>query len=153
MPDFSVGDTIVAVATPPGPGGLGVVRLSGPDAETIAGRLAPGCTLEPRRATFTRLVDPGGPARSTLDQVVIQSPPGNGILVPTGKLGVDAGASAALDIYSLLGEGVTIGNFPFAALSVNGRYRFYSINLTTGQALSLGRLGEPVIDIAIPLAQ
>ncbi len=99
--------------------------------------------------TATTLVD----LDTTLDQVVIQSPPGNGILVPTGKLGVDAGAAAALDIYSLLGEGVTIGNFPFAALSVNGRYRFYSINLTTGQALSLGRLGEPVIDIAIPLAQ
>jgi len=32
-------DTIVAIATPPGRGGIGVVRLSGPDAHAIAGRL------------------------------------------------------------------------------------------------------------------
>ena len=36
------------------------------------------------------------------DQVAIQSPPGNGILVATGKLGVDAGRRAGFDIYSLL---------------------------------------------------
>ena len=29
---FSTDDTIVAIATPPGRGGIGVVRLSGPDA-------------------------------------------------------------------------------------------------------------------------
>lgn len=29
-------DTIAAVATPPGPGGIGIVRVSGPDAEAIA---------------------------------------------------------------------------------------------------------------------
>lgn len=32
-------DTIVAIATPPGEGGLAVVRMSGPDAEKIAGRI------------------------------------------------------------------------------------------------------------------
>ena len=32
-------DTIVAIATPPGSGALGVIRLSGPDATVIAGRL------------------------------------------------------------------------------------------------------------------
>lgn len=99
--------------------------------------------------TATTLVD----LDTTLDQVAIQSPPGNGFLVATGKLGVDAAAAAGFDIYSLLGQGVTVGNFPFATLSVNGRYRFYSVNLTTGQAFSLGRLGDPVVDIAIPLTQ
>jgi tRNA modification GTPase len=53
---FSPEDTIVAIATPPGRGGLGVVRISGPQALTIASavttRQAP---LEARRATFTRL--------------------------------------------------------------------------------------------------
>ena len=39
---------------------------------------------------------------TTLDQIVIQSPPGIGILVATGKLGVDAGAVSGLDIYSQL---------------------------------------------------
>ena len=90
---------------------------------------------------------------TTLDQVVIQSPPGNGILVATGKLGVDAGAAAGFDIYSLLKDGVTVGNFPFATLAVNGTYRFYSVNATTGQAISLGRFDEAVVDIAIPLSQ
>jgi len=32
-------DTIVAISTPPGEAGIGIVRLSGPDAETIARRL------------------------------------------------------------------------------------------------------------------
>jgi hypothetical protein len=90
---------------------------------------------------------------TTLDQVVIQSPPGNGFLVATGKLGVDAAAAAGFDIYSLLDDGVTMANFPFASLKVNDRYRFYALNLTTGQAFSLGRLDDAVVDIAIPLNQ
>ena len=48
---------------------------------------------------------------------------------------------------------MTVANYPFATLSVNGRYRFYSVNLTTGQAFSLGRFDEAVVDIAIPLNQ
>ena len=50
-------------------------------------------------------------------------------------------------------NGVTVANYPFATLSVNGRYRFYAVNLTTGQAFSLGRFDEAVVDIAIPLNQ
>ncbi len=46
-----------------------------------------------------------------------------------------------------------MANFPFATLAVNGTYRFYSVNLTTGQAVSLGRFDEAVVDIAIPLSQ
>ncbi|MGC2744003.1 MAG: tRNA uridine-5-carboxymethylaminomethyl(34) synthesis GTPase MnmE [Candidatus Angelobacter sp.] len=34
---MNLDDTIVAIATPPGRGGIGVVRLAGPDARTIAG--------------------------------------------------------------------------------------------------------------------
>ena len=37
---FSTTDTIVAIATPPGRGGIGVVRLSGPDARRGAHRAA-----------------------------------------------------------------------------------------------------------------
>ena len=72
---FSTDDTIVAIATPEGRGGLGVVRLSGPSAAPI------GCTLigrdrplEPRHATFARIVDvnPSGAAGSrAVDQVVV----------------------------------------------------------------------------------
>jgi tRNA modification GTPase len=75
---FSTGDTIVAVATPQGRGGIGVVRLSGPHAHDIACALL-GRTgaLEPRHATFARILerpataDPGhGDGRRPLDQVV-----------------------------------------------------------------------------------
>src|ERR1700739_1725905 len=49
-------DTIVAAATPPGRGGVGIVRLSGPKVPEIAavilGELPP-----PRRATFARFLD------------------------------------------------------------------------------------------------
>jgi tRNA modification GTPase len=70
---FAVTDTIVAVATPPGRGGIGVVRLSGPDATAIAsaliGREEP---FEARHATFARIVgrEPGATPRP-VDQVVV----------------------------------------------------------------------------------
>jgi tRNA modification GTPase len=51
---FSTSDTIVAIATPPGRGGIGVVRVSGPEAHAIARRLTTcGKIFEPRRATLT----------------------------------------------------------------------------------------------------
>ena len=100
-------------------------------------------------ATGTTLFD----LDTTQDQIVIQSPPGNGILVATGKLGVDAAAASGFDIYSVLDGGAAVANFPFATIGVNGTYRFYAINLTTGQAFSLGRFDEAVVDIAIPVNQ
>jgi tRNA modification GTPase len=51
---FSTQDTIVAIATPPGRGGIGVVRLSGPGAMPIAQRLIThDGALAPRHATLT----------------------------------------------------------------------------------------------------
>ena len=88
-----------------------------------------------------------------LDQVVIQSPPGNGILVATGKLGFDAAPGAGFDIYSRTRQGVTVANRAFASLAANGKYAFYSIHLTTGKAVRIGSFREPVVDIAIPLNQ
>ncbi|HYK24772.1 MAG TPA: tRNA uridine-5-carboxymethylaminomethyl(34) synthesis GTPase MnmE [Steroidobacteraceae bacterium] len=52
-------DTIVAAATPPGRGGIGIVRLSGPRAPEIGAALA-GALPPPRRATFARFVDTHG---------------------------------------------------------------------------------------------
>jgi tRNA modification GTPase len=53
---FSTQDTIVAIATPPGRGGIGVVRLSGPDAPDIArGLITHEGPLQPRHATLTRI--------------------------------------------------------------------------------------------------
>lgn len=66
---FSTTDTIVAIASPAGRGGLGVVRLSGPDATAIACRLLGRARpLLPRRATFGRLTDPG--TARLVDEVV-----------------------------------------------------------------------------------
>ena len=56
-------DTIVAIATPPGRGGIGVVRLSGPAVAAIAQALL-GQLPEPRSARFARFLDAAG---ETLD--------------------------------------------------------------------------------------
>ena len=52
-------DTIAAVATPPGRGGIGIVRVSGPLVETIARSLV-GCEIVPRQATFSAFKDGQG---------------------------------------------------------------------------------------------
>jgi tRNA modification GTPase len=59
---YSPSDTIVAIATPAGRGGIGVVRISGPSAADVAGGvLRLDTPLQPRHATF---------ARTQTDQVV-----------------------------------------------------------------------------------
>lgn len=52
-------DTIAAVATAPGAGGVGIVRLSGPQALAIAAAMGAG-QLRPRRARYARFVDADG---------------------------------------------------------------------------------------------
>ena len=86
-------------------------------------------------ATATTLFD----VDTNMDQIVIQSPPGNGILVATGKLGFDAGPSAGFDIYSGIANGVAVATRAFATLKVDDKYAFYRIQLTTGRASCSGR--------------
>ena len=63
-------DTIVAIATPAGRGGIGVVRLSGPDAQKIAmPLLRVKSPLQAGRAQFSELIDPAD--ASKLDEVVV----------------------------------------------------------------------------------
>jgi tRNA modification GTPase len=64
-------DTIVAIATPPGRGGIGVIRLSGDRALGIAGELIHvlALPLEDRHATLGEFRDPQ--SGRTLDGVVI----------------------------------------------------------------------------------
>lgn len=58
--DFSSGnDTIVAQATPPGKGGVGIVRVSGPDAQAIADVVLGYCP-KPRKADYTEFKDLSG---------------------------------------------------------------------------------------------
>src|SRR5262245_4986897 len=79
---FSTSDTVVAIATPQGRGGIGVVRLAGPSAHDIArqliGRHEP---LVARHATLARVLDRGDrdsangrsrdPRARVVDEVVV----------------------------------------------------------------------------------
>jgi len=70
---FSIDDTIVAIATPRGRGGIGVVRLSGPRAPEIARLLTrKNQPFESRRATVAHVIEPIGDAvLRTVDEVVV----------------------------------------------------------------------------------
>jgi tRNA modification GTPase len=71
-------DTIAAIATPPGEGGLGIVRLSGPAAGEIAavifrrgarGRAVTPATLRSHRLYYGQLVDPA--TERVVDEVML----------------------------------------------------------------------------------
>jgi len=81
---------------------------------------------------------------SMLDQVVIQSPPNNGSLALTGKLGVDAGPSVGFDI--------STRNRAFASLVVDGTSGFYRVDPLTGSARLIGKTDRPLADIAVVIA-
>jgi tRNA modification GTPase len=68
---MNLDDTIVAIATPPGRGGIGVVRIAGPEALAIVRpMLCLSRELEPNRAQLCDLIEPSGTgalARETAD--------------------------------------------------------------------------------------
>jgi tRNA modification GTPase len=65
---FSPSDTIVAIATPAGRGGIGVIRISGPSAQEVARSLASERPpLQPRHATLIDIVRD----RTALDRAVV----------------------------------------------------------------------------------
>jgi tRNA modification GTPase len=65
-------DTIAAVATPPGRGGIGIVRLSGPEAWEIAARLVRlRRALEPGRAVLAEVLDPKDAQAAAIDEAVV----------------------------------------------------------------------------------
>ena len=72
-------DTIVAVSTPPGRGGIGIVRLSGPRAVEIASPLLRlNHPLTPNRARFGHLLDLSDPANLVDKSVIptaVEGPP------------------------------------------------------------------------------
>ena len=65
-------DTIAAIATAPGAGGVGIVRLSGPRAQAIAKTVC-ARALSPRRAHHVRFLDADG---GTIDDGIALSFPG-----------------------------------------------------------------------------
>lgn len=56
---LNTGDTIAAIATPPGNGGVGIIRISGPAAGDIAQSITHK-SLKPRYAQFCRFIDGDG---------------------------------------------------------------------------------------------
>ncbi|MEW5893444.1 MAG: tRNA uridine-5-carboxymethylaminomethyl(34) synthesis GTPase MnmE [Pseudomonadota bacterium] len=59
MPAKNKPDLIAAIATPPGRGGIGVIRLSGPDLTPLIQGIL-GRALQPRHATHARFLDAAG---------------------------------------------------------------------------------------------
>jgi hypothetical protein len=134
------------------PGGVTISDASlnytpGVTATGVAGAAYTNNDLDP--ATGTTLFD----VDTVLNQVVIQSPPNNGVLVATGQLTVDAGSPVGFDIYTELRDGTASFNSGFAALVVGGVTGFYRINFLTGEAILIEEFDDPVTDIAIPLNQ
>lgn len=56
---MKAGDTIAAIATPPGNGGVGIIRISGPAAHSIAQQITHK-SLKPRYAHFCRFLEADG---------------------------------------------------------------------------------------------
>ncbi|WP_432104012.1 DUF4394 domain-containing protein [Streptomyces sp. bgisy091] len=86
------------------------------------------------------------------DRVSLQSPANAGTLAPSGNLGLNTGPRVGFDIYYKRSDG---SNRAFAALSTEGKQRFYQVNLLDGEASLVGSFpaGRQIVDIALPLNQ
>jgi len=66
-------DTICAIATPPGVGGVGVIRVSGPKCKKIAGQIL-DVPVKLRRAHFTRFMDDQGETLDSGIAILFEAP-------------------------------------------------------------------------------
>jgi len=66
-------DTICAIATPPGVGGIGVIRVSGPKCKYIAEQIL-DIAVTPRRAHFTRFLNDQGETLDSGIAILFESP-------------------------------------------------------------------------------
>ncbi len=83
-------------------------------------------------ATTTQLFD----LDAGRDSLVLQNPPNNGTLVTVGALGIDIGDNAGFDISAV--DGVA---YVSAQVGQSGASQLYTVNLTTGAATLVGRIG------------
>lgn len=142
---FSTSDTIVAIATPPGRGGIGVIRLSGTDAHAIAKQLITHrAPLEPRRATVTRSHD-ASVMSGAIDQVVATYFPAPGSYTGDDVVELSAHGSPVVlraIVTAAIGHGARLaepGEFTLRAF-LNGR-----MDLLQAEAVA------DLIDAATPL--
>ncbi|MEM7251062.1 MAG: tRNA uridine-5-carboxymethylaminomethyl(34) synthesis GTPase MnmE [Pseudomonadota bacterium] len=140
-------DTIAAIATPPGVGGIGVVRISGPKAGAIAAAIVER-TLTPRRATVTNFLDANG---TTIDTGI-----GLLFLGPASFTGEDVlelqghGGSVVLDM--LLERALALGARTARAGEFTER-AFLNQKLDLAQAEAVADLIEAASEQAARLAQ
>ena len=146
-------DTIAAIATPLGSAGIGIIRVSGPDAFAIARQLfvSENFTTEPliaRHLYYGRILDPGD--NSMLDDVLLACMPG-----PRSYTGDDVveinchggltGMRAVLDLVLACGaRAATPGEFTRRAF-LNGR-------LDLAQAEAVVDLIESQTDASLKIA-
>ena len=72
---MNLDDTIVAIATPPGRGGIGVVRLAGPEARAIVEpMLRRSRELEPNRAIRCDLIEPADTTKTHVGTAALGCP-------------------------------------------------------------------------------
>ena len=84
------------------------------------------------------------------DQLVLQSPPNAGTLVPIGKLGIAIDNDVSgFDILSRTAGDRTVSNTAYAALKVSGATSLYEIDLSSGQTTRIGALNFNASDIAV----
>jgi tRNA modification GTPase len=141
---FSTRDTIVAIATPPGRGGIGVVRLSGSGALSIAAQLITHHgPLEPRHATLTKIA--GHSSIDVVDHVVATYFPG-----PASYTGDDVVELSAHGSPVILNSVVAAATTRGARLAEPGEFTlrlFLNGRIDLMQAEAIGDL----IDAATPL--
>ena len=95
---MNLDDTIVAIATPPGRGGIGVVRLSGPEAMKISRPLLRlKHVLGPGRAVFGELIDPCGAGTPAREKVAASNPVGTPSMHVEKRTGVSAPQEQRID--------------------------------------------------------
>ena len=132
---FATDDTIVAIATPPGPGGIGVVRVSGPKATAVATSiLQRSKPLEPRRATLTQVV--ASPGHQPIDRVVATYFPMPGSYTGEDVVEISGHGSPVL-LRQIVAAAVNVG----ARLAEPGEFTFRAylnnrINLVQAEAVA-----------------
>lgn len=144
--DRSQSDTIVAIATPPGRGGIGIVRLSGPGLAPVAQALM-GRTLVPRQATHGMFLDAAGAALD--DGLAIYFP------APASYTGEDVlelhGHGSPVVMQMLLKRCVELGS-RLAEPGEFTRRAFLNDKLDLAQAESVADLIEAATETAVRCA-
>jgi tRNA modification GTPase len=143
----SVSDTICAIATPPGAGGLGIVRVSGPLVQKIAKRLL-GHVPKPRYATLANFPDDSGEA---IDSGIVLYFPG-----PASFTGEDVlelqGHGGLFVLQQLMQRVLSLGARPARPGEFSQR-AFLNDKLDLAQAEAIADLIESSTDAAARAAQ